>query len=84
MAINWLKAKKQKSKEMRQQKLAAERIVPETERAMPGMDRAVPGAKVQLLNVDAESITPPDTRFTEEYQQFIESQQAGAQGSEAN
>ena len=85
MVINWLKAKKQKSKELRQQKLASECTAPETERAMPGMDCAVPAAKVQLMNVDTESITPPDTRFTEEYQQFLAGQQAaGTQGGEAN
>ena len=78
MVINWLKAKKQKSKELRQQKLTSERAMPEAERAMPGMDRATPAAKVQLM-------TPPDSRYTEEYQQFIENQQtAGTQGGEAN
>ncbi len=78
MVINWLKAKKQKSKELRQQKLASERATPDTERAMPA-------AKVQLMNFDTESVTPPDTRYTEEYRQFIENQQAAAaQGGEAN
>ena len=85
MVINWLKAKKQKSKELRQQKLTSERAMPEAERAMPGMDRATPAAKVQLMNFDTESVTPPDSRYTEEYQQFIENQQtAGTQGGEAN
>ncbi|MBQ1685125.1 MAG: hypothetical protein II072_06410 [Clostridia bacterium] len=85
MVINWLKAKKQKSKELRQQKLASERATPDTERVMPGMDRATPAAKVQLMNFDTESVTPPDTRYTEEYRQFIENQQAAAaQGGEAN
>ncbi|MBO4879390.1 MAG: hypothetical protein IK064_01390 [Clostridia bacterium] len=66
--INWLKAKKQRSKAQRQEKLAIERGIVLNE--------------PQPFNAEAAGIVPPETRFTEEYQEFLKQQEAAAEKTE--
>lgn len=65
--VNWMKAKKQKSKEKRQEKLARE--------------RALNTGDVQLFDAGEPAITPPETRFTAEYQEFLKQQEAAAENA---
>lgn len=66
--INWIKAKKAKQKALRQEKRELERIM-ET-------------AEFQRFDADASETVPPETRFTEEYQEFLKQMEA-AQGEAA-
>ena len=67
--INWLKAKKDRSKQQRQEKLA--------------LERSMNTSPVQPLGADLTGVVPPETRFTEEYKQFLQEQQAAVESGAA-
>lgn len=64
--INWMKAKKQKSKEKRQAK-------------QEQIERRIGGAPNEILLDGDTGIEPPPTRFTEEYREFLAQQEAAGE-----
>lgn len=72
--INWLKAKKQKSKELRRQQKEEQQAI---ERGP-----IMPKDEVQQLSADDPSAVPPETRYTPEYQEFLKNQEAAKANGE--
>ena len=71
--INWLKAKKQRSKELRAQK---------KEQQMLERGPVQQPDEVQPLGADTSEVVPPETRFTPEYQEFLKKQEAAKANGE--
>ena len=65
--INWLKAKKQKSKELRKQKKEQQEMIERGPVQQP--------EEVQDLGADTSGVVPPETRYTPEYQEFLKKQE---------
>ena len=70
---DWLKAKKKKRSQERMEKLRQEEQA-ERSFALTGSDSG--------FAVDPADIDPPETRFTDEYREFLEKQEAAAAKAE--
>lgn len=66
---DWLKAKKKKRRQERMEKHQAEELA-ERSFVLNGNDSG--------FAVDPSDINPPETRFTDEYREFLEKQEAAA------
>ncbi len=67
---DWIMAKKKKRAAAKQQRLAAKRGV----QLEPTLE----------LEPDVDGITPPESRFTEEYKEFLEQESANAASAGEN